>query len=224
VSKVIPLTPSKRMGEWEDDIEREDAERAPLRAAGRTGNSDKRRRKEEYARERNSLSVDDLFAEMGIKSFSQEYKRLSKMTGDDDFSSTQTTAATRRALLAMMINFLPRLEENSHRFPNERSAYALAAIVSSIRELAHDLEARGDQGELAERIRREAIQPTLTTLATSVVSNLTKTRQLLHTQLPPKEAGKVDKVLRKQQAELVQLFAAAEVNAAERLTSVTVTK
>jgi hypothetical protein len=180
--------------------------------------NDKRRNLEPSKRP--DFNLEESFADLGIKSFRQEYRRLSKMVGDNDFSSSKTSYAATRSLFAMMVNFVPQLEENCHRWPNEKSAYAMAAIVSSIRELAHDLQSYGDQSAVVERVRQDVIQPMLSSLASSVVSDFLKLRKKLHSELPPKTARHVDRELDEFQRNLTSVFAQVEATAAERLATV----
>lgn len=182
----------------------------------------KRRKEPDEAelKRRRDFDLEEVFADLGIKSFKTEYRRLSKMVGDGDFSSSKTSYAATRAMFAMMVNFLPKLEENCHKFPNERSAYALAAAVASIRELAHDLQSHGDQGALVERVRHDAVQPMLSSLATAIVSRFLKARHKIHGQLPQKSAHRVDAALKAFQLELTDIFADAEEVVSDKLAAV----
>lgn len=159
--------------------------------------------------------------ELGIQTFDKEFRRLRKMStaNDEDFSAQKTAYSLLRAQLAMTITALPVLEDNLHRSKSDRAAYALVSLSSHMRELQHDLRAFGDQTELASRVR-EMTQSMLRELAASVVQDLIRLRQDLHSKLPKTMSGMVDDRLRVAQESLVTHFSKAEAEAARQVTTV----
>ncbi len=167
-----------------------------------------------------SRDVEEAFAELGIKSFRQEFRRLAKLSGDDDFSSSRTAYALLRSQLAMVINAMPLVEEAAHRYRSDRAIYAMAALITCARELGHDLRAFGDQSELADRLRRDVLQGVLQSLATEVVSDLIDARKDARSGLSAAAARRVDDALRRHQEKLTAIFARAEESAAALLARV----
>jgi len=163
------------------------------------------------------FDVDEAFADLGIKPFKDEFRRLSKLAGAEDFSSSKTAYALLRSQLAMLINTLPVVEAAMHEYKSDRSAYAMVAVSNHLREVAHDLRAFGDQTELAEHVRKDVVQLILQSLATSVVSSLIKKRTEMRNKLPPKVGRYVDEQLRLYQESMSDAFAEAESTSAEML-------
>jgi hypothetical protein len=195
---VIPLNRHKLIEDQRDDRDVDDEEIQP------------RKKKREF-------DIEEVFADLGIKSFKHEYRRLSKLAGDDDFSSSKSAYALLRSQFAMLINALPVVEAAMHKYKSDRAAYAMVALSNHLREVAHDLRAYGDQAELAERVRKDVVQGVLSSLATSIVSDLIKTRQRLYETLPPNSAKKVDEALKNCQKRLTSVFSDADMRAGELL-------
>jgi len=188
-----------------------------------TGKSSIRERKRDEKPEHGSQadqSIDEVFADLGIKSFKSEYRRLSKMAGSDDFASSQAAYALLKAQFAMLINAMPLVEAAMYKYKSDRSAYAMVALSNHLREIAHDLRSFGDQSEMVERIRKDVIQLVLSSLASLIVAQVISTRRKLHSKLSPKSAELVNNELMKFQEGLSKAFSDAEVSAAERVSNV----
>lgn len=180
-------------------------------------NEDDLPRKKEKRTPPQDINLEEAFTDLGIHSFDKEYKKLRRLSTAEDFSSPKASYALLRAQLAMVISAMPILEKNLHHWKNDKAAYALVSLSSHARELSHDLRSFGDQTEVVERVRRNVMQPTLSALATAIVSNMLKTKQDLHNELPPKTAKMVSAALKRMQNDLQALFADADVQAAELL-------
>lgn len=166
--------------------------------------------------------VNSTLEELGIQKFDKEFRRLRKMATaeNEDFSAHKTAYALLRAQLAMTISALPVLEENLHKWKNEKAAYALVSLSAHMRELQHDLRAFGDQTETFSRIRDVVVQTIMRELAASIVQDLIKARQDIHGKLDRKSAAEVEDRLRVVQESLASHFGKAESEAARVLASV----
>jgi hypothetical protein len=170
--------------------------------------------------ERPEFDLEEVFKDMGIRSFKTEYKRLSKMAGADDFSGQQATYALLRSQFAMLINSLPIVEEAMHKYKSDRSAYAMVALSNHLREVAHDLRSYDDNSAMVEKIRGEVVRNLLTTLATAVVSRLIDVRKKVGARSASKDARYAAELVRKVQEEMTRVFSEAEAESVERIQNV----
>ncbi len=163
-----------------------------------------------------SASIDttdasNLLNDLGIKSFEQEYKKLSKAATGEDFSASKLRYALLRSQLAMAIHALPIAEAAFRKWKDERSAKALTAISGHVRELSHDIMAFGDQTELAERLHNDVTRRVLSSLATSLTSKLIAERQDLYAQTSnPKVKKRIETSFKKIQRDLQEYFKDAD--------------
>ena len=149
-------------------------------------------------------------ADLGIKTFQQEYKRLLKIVGaEKDFSSQQAARALIRAQLSASIGMLPKMEQSVQKYGG-RAAYAWTTINDHIRALTHDLRGFGDNSSLVEKVRRDAVQVSLRVLMTEIISRAAETRRELNTRLPDKQAAFADRLMRNFQESLEDMFVKAE--------------
>jgi hypothetical protein len=145
--------------------------------------------------------------ELGIESFSKEYKRLLRIVGaEKDFSSRQAAQALVRAQLGDAIRRMGELSRST----DARTTYAMVALGDHVRALTHDIQGFGDQSALVEKVRRDVMQAAMSALATDVVSQLTGMRHRLSTKLSTKDASLVGKELRSMQEDLTRSFTKAE--------------
>ena len=155
---------------------------------------------------------------LGLKPFVQEYKKLRQAVTSDDFASNTAAYQLLRAQLSAVIGAIA-VSDRGFIESGGRNAYAYVAVHNLARDLANDLRSFSDQSESIERIRVGVIQPMLSKLATSIVSQLLKTRKELNTKLPPKSAKQMDTTLRSLQEDLTGFFTSIEAEAADRLQS-----
>jgi hypothetical protein len=166
------------------------------------------------------LVIDSTLEDMGIKPFEQEYRKLRKLSSGEDFSASKASYALLRAQLAMVIQAMPVLERNLHKFKNEHAAYALVSLSSHARELSHDMRAFGDQTEIAERIREVVTQSSIRGLAAGIVQDLIRARQDLHSGMPSAVARRIDERLRLLQDGLAVHFTKAEQETSEQISRI----
>jgi hypothetical protein len=173
-----------------------------------------REKKREHREERRSdFNLEEAFKDLGIRSFKQEYRRLSKMSGEADFSGQQASYALLRSQFSMLVNMLPILEETVHKYKNDRAAYAAVAVSNHLREVAHDLRSYDDKSTMINRIRMEVVNQALTLIATKVVASMVEARRKIGAKSSSKDARFAAEVIRKMQEETAQIFSRAEQEA-----------
>lgn len=210
VTSVIRMNPSRRIADGRDKD-------APVPRENRDDHNRNRSRSHNYSRE-----VEATFADLGIKTFKQEYRRLLKLAEAEDFSSNRAAYALLRSQFSMLINTLPIVEEAMHHYRTDRSAYSMVAVSNHLREIAHDLRTFGDQTELVERVRKDIIQAMLSSLATAIIADISKVRQKLYEKLPEKSGKFVAAELKEYQTRLADIFTDADNNAYDVLQRVLV--
>jgi hypothetical protein len=138
--------------------------------------SDKGRRGKSTQKPLTQEELSDLES-LGLKPFTQEYKRLRNLVTDkDDFSSSKASYALLRAQLSNVIQAIGVMDKTFVKCGG-RNAYAYCAVHTLARELSHDLRAFCDQTEVAERIRDVIVQSGMRALAADIVQDIIRTRQ-----------------------------------------------
>ena len=170
--------------------------------------------------EKAEFDIEEIFKDMGIRSFKTEYKRLSAKAGSDDFSGEQASYALLRSQFAMLINALPLVEEAMHKYKSDRSAYAMVALSNHLREIAHDLRSYDDKSAMVDKIRGEVVRTMLSSMATTIVSQLIDVRKKIGAKAPGKEGRYAAELVRKVQENMTKVFSEAETSSIERIQNV----
>jgi hypothetical protein len=180
---------------------------------------DKKPYKKVVLSEEEKSALDDL----GLKSFAVEYKRLHKKVLADDFTSSEATYQLTRAQLASAIRAVG-IADKAFEESGGRNAYGYVAVHGLVRELCHDVRTFGDNTELVEKVRNEVIQPILSQLATSIISQLLKAKKDLNVKLDYKMVKKVAPLLQDLSKSFVAEIAKFESIAVEKLNSTLISK
>jgi hypothetical protein len=157
--------------------------------------------------------------ELGLRSFSEEYRRLRRQITDKDFASSQAAQSLLRAQLAAVIRAIG-VADKQLLSGGSRGTYAYVSLHGLARELAHDLRSFSDQSEMVERVRRDVVQEVLRMLATSLVSDMITTRQNVRGRLPPRAGRWTDRQLRELQDRVARMVSDADAASVPLLTRV----
>lgn len=112
--------------------------------------------------------------EKSLSTFKKEYKQLKKLVGskNKDFQSDKASMAMLRSMLTMILSCIPVAESIYKQYRNERSAYALSALVSQARELNNDIRNVHNLQDQLDRIMDLIIKPSLTLIVQNLVDEL----------------------------------------------------
>jgi len=157
--------------------------------------------------------------DLGIKSFSHEYKALLKLVdADANYVSAKADAALKRAQMASVIRAISVADRGVEEM-GSRGAYAFVALHGLARELAHDLRSFGGGAELVAKVTDQAVRPALQALAAKVIAKVIAANRDVYSSLPPKDAERVKARLRRLQREVAETIAESDADAQARVSN-----
>lgn len=97
--------------------------------------------------------------------------------------------AFQRQAYSTIVNLIPLAEAAYIKDKRESQAYALNALISQGRELAHDLMASGDRQNLASAIATEILEPVFKSLLQQILQEQLQLKTILGDKMKPQYIG-----------------------------------
>ena len=161
---------------------------------------------------------------MGLRSFSQEFKKLlSLVDADADYVSAKADAALKRAQMASVIRALSVADQSVEKM-GSRGAYAFVALHGLARELAHDLRNADGGEELVSKVVEQVVRPILQELASKVIAQVIAASRDIYADVGGKSAEKVRGRMRRLQRDAASAITDADASARERASNLLTTK
>jgi hypothetical protein len=127
----------------------------------------------------------------------KRYKKLTASLKDVD-NDLQANIKVLKYCFTMSHRLLPIAEEIFIRYKNERAVYAIAGLVSQIREIANDLRMLSSNDKTVEYLLESVFLPTLQLVMQHMVNDFSEIKGLVSDALPPKKAKEIKLKLSKQ--------------------------
>jgi leucyl-tRNA synthetase len=118
-----------------------------------------------------------------LRSFKKEFKRIKKLIDEENDDVDRNAIATLRALLAMSVDLMPKIEEQAHKYKNERAVYALVALTNQIREILNDMRALSPRSQISNRVIVDVLDPNLGLMTQFIVAELATLKQTMYPEL-----------------------------------------
>lgn len=115
--------------------------------------------------------------------FKDEVEGIQHMLNNAN-SDSAITKFQKQALVTL-IELIPIAEEKYRQYGNERSAYALGALISQCRELVGDIKAERDSRGIALHLSHAIIHPMFISIMQNIVDNLFQLKKGVESYVPP---------------------------------------
>ena len=179
------------------------------------------RKKVDVARVKSDLRE---LEELGLRSFSQEYKKLLRLVDSDaDYVSAKADGALKRAQMASVIRALSVADRSVEQM-GSRGAYAFVALHGLARELAHDLRNADGGEELVTKVIEQVVRPILQELASKVIAQVIAANRDIYAAVGGKAAEKARSRMRRLQRDSATVISEADASARSRATNLLLTK
>jgi hypothetical protein len=156
------------------------------------------------------------FAEKINKSvslFQKDYHDIKKIIGPEalDYNNDKATIAILRSMLNMLVSLIPLAEQNYKQYSNERSAYAINALVSQTRELLTDIKNAQNTEQQIDYITNEIVSLHLKLILNNIINNVYVLKKEVKSKGKPKDIIKMlDAMIKDQGAFIIQIRKSVE--------------